>query len=157
MSEGTPAREILDSHLKLLAEIHALFLEESAILRATGGLPDEGFLKRKQGFLSRLDQSLVLLKSIGGASARLDPESAARVKEARKRMLQILMLDRENERMILKVTVSSTLREQYAPVLPGRVAKAYGQAAGETKPPASESGRLANREGDRQGETGFRF
>jgi hypothetical protein len=135
MSEEPTTRDILERHLELLAEVHALFLEESAILRSTGGLPDEAFLQRKQGFISRLDQSLAGLRTIGGAAARLDPDSTVRVKEARKRMLQLLMLDRENERMLLKVTVSSSLRQQYAPLLPGRVAKAYGQAAEDKKAP----------------------
>lgn len=129
MSEVPPPQEVLDRHLELLSEVHALFLEEGALLRSTGGIPDEAFLDRKRGFLIRLDQSLAGLRAIGGAGSRLDAGAAARVKEARKRMLQVLMLDRENERMLLKASVSSTLRQQYAPVLPGRVAKAYGDAA----------------------------
>jgi hypothetical protein len=129
MSEAGIPSEILNTHLDLLAEIHALFLEEGALLRASGGRVDENFLERKRGYLSRLDTSLSALRTLGGSGARLDPEGAARVKDARNRLLQILMLDRENERLLLKATVSSTLRQQFAPVLPGGVAKVYGAAS----------------------------
>jgi hypothetical protein len=129
MSEATKPSEILSTHLDLLSEVHALFLEEGTVLRASGGRPDEGFLERKRGYLSRLDASLSDLRNLGGSKTRLDPDSAARVKEARNRLLQILMLDRENERLLLKGTVTSTLRQQFAPVLPGGVAKAYGESS----------------------------
>ena len=129
MSETTKPSEILSRHLDLLSEVHALFLEEGTLLRASGGRLDEGFLERKREYLSRLDASLSNLRNLGGSKARLDPDSAARVKEARNRLLQILMLDRENERLLLKGTMASTLRQQFAPVLPGGVAKAYGESS----------------------------
>lgn len=133
MSEAEKPSVVLNAHLDLLSEVHALFLEEGAILRASGGRLDENFLEKKRGFLSRLDTSLSGLRTLGGSGVRLDPESAARVKDARNRLLQILMLDRENERLLLKGTVSSTLREQFAPVLPGGVAKAYGGSSATAK------------------------
>lgn len=133
MSEAEKSSEILNAHLDLLTEVHALFLEEGTLLRATGGRLDEAFLERKRSYLSRLDTSLSGLRGLGGSGARLDPESAERVKEARNRLLQILMLDRENERLLLKGTVSSTLQQQFAPVMPGRVSKAYGGTAGGPK------------------------
>lgn len=133
MSEAEKPSAILNAHLELLTEVHALFLEEGALLRASGGRLDEAFLERKRGYLVRLDTSLSGLRTLGGSGARLDPESAAQVKDARNRLLQILMLDRENERLLLKGTVSSSLRQQFAPVMPGRVAKAYGEAPGGLK------------------------
>lgn len=126
MSETGKPSAVLNAHLELLSEVHALFLEEGALLRTSGGRLDEAFLERKRDYLSRLDNSLSDLRTLGGSAARLDPESADRVKDARNRLLQILMLDRENERLLLKGTVSTTLQQQFAPVLPGQVAKAYG-------------------------------
>ena len=137
MSEAGKPSEILNAHLDLLAEIHALFLEEGALLRAAGGRLDEVFLERKRGYLTRLDTSLSSLRTLGGSGARLDPESATRVKDARNRLLQVLMLDRENERLLLKGTVSSTLRQKFAPVLPGGVAKVYG---GMSRVPEKDTG-----------------
>jgi len=126
MSETVPPEEALRNHLELLSELHELFLEESALLRASTLPPDEAFLQRKRAFLSRLDESLDRLKGLGGAKARLRPEDRSKVREARNRLLQILMLDRENERMLLKKPPSSQIRAQYAPVLPGGIARAYG-------------------------------
>jgi hypothetical protein len=129
MSETVLPQKVLQSHLELLSELHNLFLEESALLRASGLPPDEAFLERKKDYLSRLDVSLGQLKGLGGAEARLDPADRSRVKDARNRLLQILMLDRENERMLLKKQLSPKVRERYALVLPGRVAQAYGGSA----------------------------
>ncbi len=129
MSETVPSQKVLQRHLELLSELHDLFLEESAVLRASGLPPDEAFLERKKGYLSRLDESLGQLKRLGGSEARLDPADRSRVKDARNRILQILMLDRENERMLLKKQLSPKVRERYAQALPGRVAQAYGGSA----------------------------
>ncbi len=131
MIEANKSNKILNAHLELLKELHALFLEEGALLRTSGGRLDENFLDRKRSYLTRLDTSLSGLRNLGGSGVRLDPDSAARVKDARNRLLQILMLDRENERLLLKGTVSSTLQQQFAPVLPGRVARAYGGSSRE--------------------------
>ena len=129
MSETVPSQKVLQRHLELLSELHDLFLEESAVLRASGLPPDEAFLERKKGYLSRLDESLGQLKRLGGSEARLDPADRSSVKDARNRLLQILMLDRENERMLLKKQLSPKVRERYAQALPGRVAQAYGGSA----------------------------
>ena len=129
MSETVPSQKVLQRHLELLSELHDLFLEESAVLRASGLPPDEAFLERKKGYLSRLDESLGQLKRLGGSEARLDPADRLTVKDARNRLLQILMLDRENERMLLKKQLSPKVRERYAQALPGRVAQAYGGSA----------------------------
>ena len=129
MSETVPSQKVLQRHLELLSELHDLFLEESAVLRASGLPPDEAFLERKKGYLSRLDESLGQLKRLGGSEAHLDPTDRSRVKDARNRLLQILMLDRENERMLLKKQLSPKVRERYAQALPGRVAQAYGGSA----------------------------
>jgi len=129
MSETVPSQKVLQRHLELLSELHDLFLEESAVLRASGLPPDEAFLERKKGYLSRLDESLGQLKRLGGSEARLDPADRSTVKDARNRLLQILMLDRENERMLLKKQLSPKVRERYAQALPGRVAQAYGGSA----------------------------
>ena len=129
MSETVPSQKVLQRHLELLSELHDLFLEESAVLRASGLPPNEAFLERKKGYLSRLAESLGQLKRLGGSEARLDPADRSSVKDARNRLLQILMLDRENERMLLKKQLSPKVRERFAQALPGRVAQAYGGSA----------------------------
>jgi hypothetical protein len=51
------------------------------------------------------------------------------VEEGRKRLLQIMMLDRENERLLLKASLPPQVKAAYAPVVPGKVARAYGRYA----------------------------
>lgn len=121
--------EILRTHIVLCAELHALFLEENRVLRTTGAPPSEDLLARKRDFLPQLDASLERLRRINDENPRYTPEEQALVQEGRKKLMQLLMLDRENERLLLRAALPPQLKSAYAPVIPGRIAKAYGKYA----------------------------
>lgn len=121
--------EILRTHIALCAELHALFLEENRVLRTTGAPPSEDLLARKRDFLPQLDASLERLRRINDENPRYTPEEQALVQEGRKKLMQLLMLDRENERLLLRAALPPQLKSAYAPVIPGRIAKAYGKYA----------------------------
>ena len=53
MSEPFPSQKVLQSHLELLSELHELFLEESALLRASGLPPDEAFYRLAEGLAAQ--------------------------------------------------------------------------------------------------------
>jgi hypothetical protein len=135
----TPAR-ILRDHLEICAELHAVLLEENRQMRATGGPPAEDLLARKRGLLPRLDASLQGLRSINERAGALAAGEAAAVQEGRKRLMQLLMLDRENERLLLKASLPARLKAAYAPVVPGQVARAYGKFTAGRKDLASGGG-----------------
>jgi hypothetical protein len=127
-SDDSPAT-ILREHLELCAELHALLLEENRVMRASGSPPSEALLLRKREFLPRLDASLDRLRAINAEGVNLTPDESAAVQEGRNRLMQVLMLDRENERLLLKAALPPQLKAAYAPVVPGQVAKAYARHA----------------------------
>lgn len=134
-SDDTPAA-VLRTHLELCAELHALLLEESCVMRATGLPPTEELLGRKRDYLPRLDASLERLRAINETGASLTRDESAAVQEGRNRLMQILMLDRENERLLLKASLPPQLKAAYAPAVPGQVARAYARHT-TPKPPHS--------------------
>lgn len=125
MTQPPPPQSVIHAHLALCSELHELLLEENRVLRTTGGTSPEDLLERKKQFLPRLDESLKRLREITSGSVRLDEEARAAVVEGRKRLMQLLMLDRENERLLLKAALPAPLKAAYAPVIPGQVARAY--------------------------------
>lgn len=127
--------EILREHLELCAELHALLLEENRVLRTSGTTPPEELLARKREFLPRLDASLGKLRTINSGGTPLTRQEAAAVQEGRNRLMQVLMLDRENERLLLKAALPTPFKPAFAPVAPGQVARAYARHAQPGKPP----------------------
>ena len=121
------AEAILREHVRLCSDLHELFIEEGRIMRATGAPPDDAFLERKQSYLPVLEKGLELLRKINE-----EPESFPRsleplVSECRSKIMKLMMLDRENERLLLKSSLPPRMKEAYSKVGPGRIAKAYGK------------------------------
>lgn len=138
MNQDENASAILREHLNICSELHALLLEESRLLRATNSTPDEQFLGRKRTFLPRLDGSLAKLKELNENGTSFSREESELVEEGRRRLLQIMILDRENERLLLRAAVPQQTRAAYAPVVPGTVARAYGRYS-KPRPDAGEA------------------
>jgi len=124
--DQSPA-DILRAHVAICSDLHALFLEENRRLRTTGTPPSEELLARKREFLPRLDSSLEQLRRINESTPRFTPEEQVLVQDGRRKLMQLLMLDRENERLLLRASLPPQLKSAYAPVIPGRIAKAYGK------------------------------
>lgn len=125
MSEAITPTNILKAHLQTCTELHELLLEENRVMRATSAPPSDALLERKKSLLPKLDESLRQLRGINESRTALSRDEAARVEEARRKLMQILMLDRENERLLLKAALPPKLKAAYQPVVPGQVARAY--------------------------------
>jgi len=97
-----PIRE----HQQLCDDIHQCVLEENRLLRQHQRAPDAAFLNRKRQLLERLDVSLAGLRSIAPGTVR-DPQAREVLEKTRARILQILQLDKENEQLLLRVSISS--------------------------------------------------
>ncbi len=127
--DSEKAEVILREHVRLCSDLHELFIEEGRIMRATGQPPGEEFLEKKQAFLPVLDKGLELLQQIGEDPQRFSPGVRSLVKECRDKIMKLMMLDRENERLLLKTSLPPKMKEAYAKVGPGQLAKAYGRYA----------------------------
>ena len=106
--------EALHEHQQLCDEIHQCVLDENRFLRQQQRVPDAALLERKRGLLARLDATLAGLRSVPAASAR-DPETRVQLEKTRARILQILQLDKENEQLLLRCSLSASRPATAAP------------------------------------------
>mgnify|MGYP004063503737 FL=1 len=139
--ESEQAERILKEHIRLCSDMHELFIEEGRIMRSTGLPPDEAFLKSKETFLPILEKGLQLLKRIND-----DPNSFPRgleslVEEARSKVMKLMMLDRENERLLLKTSLPPKMKAAYGKAAAGQIAKTYGKYGSEGKSGERENSR----------------
>jgi hypothetical protein len=91
-------------HQQLCDDIHQCVLEENRMLRQHQRAPDAAFVARKRELLDRLDTSLAGLRTIPAGSVR-DPQVRDVLEKTRARILQILQLDKENEQLLLRVSL----------------------------------------------------
>lgn len=96
-------------------------------MRTTGAPPSEEFLERKKSFVTVLDKGLELLRKINESGEPVPRGLEPLVKECRSKVMKLMMVDRENERLLLKTSLPPKMKEAYAKVAPGQVARAYGK------------------------------
>ena len=99
--------EAVQEHHQLCDEIHQCVLAENRFLRQQQRAPDAALLERKRTLLARLDTTLAALRTVPAASAR-DPETRAQLEKTRARILQILQLDKENEQLLLRCSLTAS-------------------------------------------------
>jgi hypothetical protein len=93
----------LDLHQQLCDEVYQCVLEENRTLSVDPLKPYPDLIERKRSLLKRLDENLETLRSLPSVSAR-DAAALAQLDRARSRILQILQLDKENERLMVRAT-----------------------------------------------------
>ena len=108
---------ILQQHQQLCDEIHECVLDENRFLRQHQRSPDEALLARKRALLDKLDQSLAALRALPATSARGTALQAG-LEKTRARILQILQLDKENEQLLLRCSLSRPATAADAPAKP---------------------------------------
>lgn len=108
-------------HQQLCDDIHQCVLEENRFLRQHQRAPDNAFLTRKRELLERLDVSLAGLRTIPAGSIR-DPQARDLLEKTRARILQILQLDKENEQLLLRVSLGAHRASGPAPAPAASVA-----------------------------------
>lgn len=108
--------DTLQEHHQLCDEIHQCVLDENRFLRQQQRAPDTALLERKRALLARLDATLAALRTVPASSAR-DPETRTRLEKTRARILQILQLDKENEQLLLRCSLTSGSSSGGTPVM----------------------------------------
>ena len=104
--------QTLNSLLELCALTHNLILEENRVMRETGKPASKFLLKKKRDILPQIDSSLAALKKITAQSINREANFIQLVKNAQKKVMKILLLDRENEHLLLKCTFAETSTSQ---------------------------------------------
>lgn len=108
---------ILQQHQDLCNELHQLALEENSFLQQHRRAPDADLVERKRALLGRLDASVTALRTVprGGAEGAA---FRAALDKCRSRILQILQLDKENEQLLLRYSLTASTATTPAPITP---------------------------------------
>jgi hypothetical protein len=114
------ALEALQQHQAICDELYALALEENRFLQQNRRAPEPALLERKKALLDRLDAALKALKAPHDDKGRASEVRAA-LDKTRSRILQILQLDRENEQLLTRYSLSSGAPSQPPPSGPARM------------------------------------
>ena len=122
----------LQNHRKLCDELYQLALEENRHLKEQGRLPPAEVVERKQQLLARLDESLAALRVVP-RDQPIAPEDKAVAEQAKARILKFLHLDRENEQLLLRHSLSPRPPSAAPMASPTHLQRAYQQ--GLKKPP----------------------
>ena len=94
------ADEVLTAHLELCEDTYQILSEESNLLRRKNTALGEEFISRKTDLLKRLDHSLQALKELNANPLVKSEQTDSLIKKAQQKLMQILLLDRENERLL---------------------------------------------------------
>ena len=125
-------REVLERHRQICDDLYQLALEENQFLQENKRPYGADLLDRRQVLLDRLTNNLGALKQ-ALAPAPGEAKDLGELRErVRARILQIIHLDRETEKLILRYSLQS--RGGGAPAAsappaprPGNVARLYGK------------------------------
>ncbi len=97
--------EALQKHQQVCDELHALALDENRHLQQHRRAPDAPLLERKRTLLSRLDDTLLALRTASREGVGASDFRQA-IEKTRSRILQILQLDKENEQLLLRFSLA---------------------------------------------------
>lgn len=132
----TPA-ETLQHHQQLCDELYQLAVEENRFLKQNQRVPDAPLLERKRQLLERMEQSLSALRALNislaeDRSKNQDPSSGldrSAVEKARAKVMQILHIDRENEQLLFRYSLSTGAKPQGAQPPPSQIQRLYGRGS----------------------------
>lgn len=108
--------QALQQHHQLCDELHALALEENRFLQQNQRAPEAPLLEKKRTLLARLDETLIALRTAEGDSGN-QPALRAALEKTRARILQVLQLEKENEQLLLRYSLTGNRTPVPAPTL----------------------------------------
>ena len=86
-------------------QLYEIALEENRFLQQHRRPTEAALLERKREALGRLEEALAAVRTAATGGGR-DPEARAVLDKARSRILQVLQLDKENEQLLLRFSLS---------------------------------------------------
>lgn len=96
--------ELLEQYQQLCEEVQQLLMEESSMLKG-GHLPSTELLQKKAEVLPQLDSVLNTLKSV----EKLPEEDKKLAQKIQQKLMKMLLLDKENEKLLLSLQVSKQM------------------------------------------------
>ncbi len=131
-------REVLERHQRVCDDLYQLALDENQFLLEKKRPFGQDLLERRQALLDQLTTNLEALKQALAPAPGEGAALGALKEKVRQRILQIIHLDRENEKLILRYSLQSRGGPTATPAAPaappaGNIARLYGKVL----PPSS--------------------
>ncbi|MFY9924523.1 MAG: hypothetical protein WCA95_07730 [Opitutaceae bacterium] len=98
-------KEAIQHHRQICDELYDIALEENRFLQENRRPPDAPLLERKRAALGKLDDAIKALRTAPGADGK-DPSRRAALEKTQARIMQILQIDRENEQLLTRYSLS---------------------------------------------------
>jgi hypothetical protein len=98
-------QEAIQNHRAICDELYALALEENRFLQEHRRPADPALVERRRAALKRLDDAVAALRAVPSGGAR-DPSRREALEKTQARIMQILQLDRENEQLLTRHSLS---------------------------------------------------
>jgi hypothetical protein len=125
--------EAIQQHRQICDELYELALEENRFLQEHRRPPDAALLARKRAALGKLDAAIAALRSNPSRDAR-DPARRAALEKTQTRIMQILQIDRENEQLLTRYSLSRGPAPKVPPPERGLLQSIYTRASKPEKP-----------------------
>lgn len=106
--------QALQQHQQLCDELHTLALEENSFLQQHQRAPSATIIEKKRALLGRLDDTLTALRAVQPDGANPTATKQA-LEKTRARILQVLQLEKENEQLLLRFSLSAHRQTPPAP------------------------------------------
>jgi hypothetical protein len=97
--------EAIQQHRQICDELYQLALEENRFLQENRRPADAPLLERKRAALGKLEAAMAALRSAPPGDAK-DPARRVALEKTQARIMQILQVDRENEQLLLRYSLS---------------------------------------------------
>jgi hypothetical protein len=122
--------EALLQHRQICDQLYEAALAEGRFLQQHRRPPEAAMLQHKQDLLQRMDETLAALRAAPHTDTR-HPEMRAALDQTRSRILQIMQIEKENEQLILRFSLSRGPAEADAApaAAPGMLQKIYAKHA----------------------------
>lgn len=114
--------ELLEGYQRLCETVQNLLIQESTALKQ-GELPSAELLQQKADLLPQLEEGVQALKTVD----KLLPEDKKIVQKIQQKIMKMLMLDQENEKLLLSLQMSQQLSSSRSKVSSDLLKSLYGK------------------------------
>ena len=114
--------ELLEGYQRLCETVQNLLIQESTVLKQ-GELPSTELLQQKADLLPQLESGVQALKTVD----KLLPEDKKVVQKLQQKIMKMLILDQENEKLLLSLQMSQQLSSNRGKVSSDLLKSLYGK------------------------------
>src|SRR5579863_2474216 len=116
--------EAIQNHRAICDDLYALAVEENRFLQEHRRPAEPALIERRRAVLRRLEEAVTALRSLPAGGAK-DPGRRDALEKTQARIMQILQIDRENEQLLTRYSLSRGTAPQSAAVDRGALQRIY--------------------------------